>query len=167
MKEICLIPGSFDPPTMGHLDIIRRAAKQFAKVRVAVLVNADKHPAFSLEQRMDMLRRATADIAGVTVESFSGLTAEYARRIGADVIVRGLRNAADYSYEAQVFQVNSHLFPGLETLFLMTATEYGYLSSSIVREIAKVGGNVRGLVPDVIVEDVERVLGSQGRVSVG
>jgi pantetheine-phosphate adenylyltransferase len=136
--------------TNGHVDIIERAAEQLDGVVVAVLDNPGKHPLFSAEERVAMLKEATADLDGVEVDSFSGLLVEYAQRIGARVVVKGLRAVTDFEYEIQMAQMNRRL-GGVETFFMTTDPMWSYLSSSLVREIARFGGDVAGLVPPVVV----------------
>lgn len=143
-----LYPGSFDPVTNGHLDIIRRAASLFDRVVVTVFTNTAKSPTFSVEERVAMVREATADLNNVEVDSFGGLLVDYARRRGIRVIVKGLRAISDFDYEFQQAQINRELGRGVETLFMMTRTEYLYLSSSLVKEIARFGGDVRPFVPE-------------------
>ena len=153
--RIAVYPGSFDPMTNGHLDIIKRAANTFDKVYVAILTNSAKKPCFSLEQRIDWLTRATADLDNVEIDSFSGLLVNYANQIGASIIIKGLRAVSDFEYEFQMALTNRALSPNIETMFLMTNGEYSYLSSSIVKEIAKLGGSLSGLVPDFMIEEVK------------
>ena len=145
-----IVPGSFDPVTNGHLDIIHRAARLFERVVVAVAINSAKTPLFSVEERVEMLRECCAEWPNVTVGSFEGLLVEYARQCGATVIVRGLRAVMDFEYELQMAHMNRHLCPEVETAFLMTGAEYSYLNSSIVKEIARLGGSVEGLVPQSV-----------------
>ena len=152
--RIAVYPGSFDPMTNGHLDIIKRAAKTFDKVYVAILTNSAKKPCFSLKQRIDWLTRATAELGNVEVDSFSGLLVNYANQIGASIIIKGLRAVSDFEYEFQMALTNRALSPNIETMFLMTNGKYSYLSSSIVKEIAKLGGSLNGLVPDFMIEEI-------------
>jgi pantetheine-phosphate adenylyltransferase len=153
-----LCPGTFDPVTNGHVDIIERAGQQFDRVVVAVLENPGKDPLFGVEERVAMLEQATAGLNGVEVEAFSGLLVEYARRVGARVIVKGLRAVTDFEYEIQMAQMNQRL-GGVETFFMTTAPTWSYLSSSLVREVAGFGGDVRGLVPPMVVERLRNKLG--------
>ncbi len=148
-------PGSFDPMTNGHLDIIKRASKTFDKVYVAILTNSAKNPEFPLDRRIDWLKRATKDLDNVVIDSFSGLLVNYANQIGASVIIKGLRAVSDFEYEFQMALTNRTLSPNIETMFLMTNGKYSYLSSSIVKEIAKLGGSLSGLVPDFMIEEVK------------
>lgn len=157
-----LVPGSFDPVTNGHLDIIGRAAGMFESVLVAVARNSTKSPLFTLQERMDMLSEACAAFDNVEVGSFEGLLVEYAARQGASVVVRGLRAVSDFEYELQMALMNRRLNAAVETAFLMTGTEYSYLSSSIVKEIARLGGSVEGLVPDHVGERLRQQVERSG-----
>lgn len=152
--KIAVYPGSFDPVTNGHLDIIKRAAKTFDKVYVAILTNSAKSPAFSLSQRIDWLKRATKELGNVEIDSFSGLLVNYANEKNASIIIKGLRAVSDFEYEFQMALTNRALSPNIETMFLMTNGKYSYLSSSIVKEIARLGGSLNGLVPDFMIEEV-------------
>jgi pantetheine-phosphate adenylyltransferase len=141
-------PGTFDPVTNGHLDIIERASRLFDGLVVAVLENPGKRPLFSVEERLAMLKEATSDLTGVEVISFDGLLVDLARRRGIDVIVKGLRAVSDFEYEFQMAQMN-HRLAGVETFFLTTSPQWSYLSSSLLKEVARYGGEVEGLVPAV------------------
>jgi pantetheine-phosphate adenylyltransferase len=154
MQNVTAIyPGSFDPVTNGHLDLIARGARIFGRLIVAVLRNADKAPLFSLEERVEMLKEATtAWRNNVEVDVFDGLLMHYARRRKALVIVRGIRAISDYEYELQMALMNRKLEPGIETMFMMPAEAYSYLSSRLVREIAQLGGAVKDLVPAAVEE---------------
>jgi pantetheine-phosphate adenylyltransferase len=152
-----LCPGTFDPVTNGHVDIIERAAQHFDRVVVAVLENPGKQPLFGVEERVAMLKEATADLDGVEVDAFSGLLVEYAKRMGSKAIVKGLRAVSDFEYEIQMAQMNQRL-GGVETFFMTTAPTWSYLSSSLVREVARFGGDVSGLVPPVVVERLREKL---------
>ena len=152
--KIAVYPGSFDPMTNGHLDIITRASKTFDKVYVAILTNSAKNPQFSLDQRIDWLKRATSELPNVEIDSFSGLLVNYANEKGASIIIKGLRAVSDFEYEFQMALTNRALSPNIETMFLMTNGKYSYLSSSIVKEIARLGGSLQGLVPDFMIEEV-------------
>ena len=152
--KIAVYPGSFDPMTNGHLDIIKRATKTFDKVYVAILTNSAKNPEFSISQRIDWLKRGTCDLDNVEIESFSGLLVNYANEKGANIIIKGLRAVSDFEYEFQMALTNRALSPNIETMFLMTNGKYSYLSSSIVKEIARLGGSLKGLVPDFMIEEV-------------
>ena len=154
MTKTAVYPGSFDPVTNGHLDIIKRAAKTFDKVYVAILTNSAKNPKFSLEERIDWLERATKELPNVEIVSFSGLLVDFASRIGANIIIKGLRAVSDFEYEFQMALTNRKLQPDIETMFLMTNDRYSYLSSSIVKEIANYGGSLEGLVPDFMIKEI-------------
>lgn len=149
-----VVPGSFDPLTNGHLDIIERAVTLFDRVTVAVAANSGKSPLFSQEERLEMAREVCGHLPTVSVDSFEGLLVNYATRHGVTAIVRGLRAVSDFEYELQMAMMNRRLCPQVETIFLMTGAEYSYLSSSIVKEVARMGGALKGLVP----ESVERRL---------
>ena len=149
MKTLALYPGSFDPVTLGHLDLIERATTLFDSVVVAVLANREKSPLFSPAQRIRMLRTAIGKRPGVTVESFDGLLVDYARAKGATAILRGLRVISDFEYEFQMALMNRHLAPGVETVFLMPKQDYTYISSRLTRQVAALGGPLAGLVPPV------------------
>jgi pantetheine-phosphate adenylyltransferase len=152
-----LYPGSFDPLTLGHLDLIERSARLFDSVMVAVLQNPSKQPAFGLEQRLDQIRSATAHLSGVEVGSFDGLTVDFAARSQAQVILRGLRALSDFEFELQIAHTNHSLAPQVETLFLATAVHHSFLSSSVVKEVARFGGDVRHMVPAGVAEDLTRL----------
>ncbi|GBF71950.1 pantetheine-phosphate adenylyltransferase [Paenibacillus sp. 598K] len=147
LQRIAVYPGSFDPVTLGHLDIIHRAAKQFDKLIVAVLNNTSKNPLFTVEERKQLLREATADLPNVEVDSFRDLLVRYMRSVDARVIVRGIRSVTDFEYELQLASTNRHLDDEIETIFMTTNPKFSYLSSSIVKEIAQFEGEVRELVP--------------------
>ena len=147
MMRIGICPGSFDPITLGHLDIIRRAARLFDVLYVAVLDNPSKRPLFTVEERRELLEEATADLPSVRCESFSGLLVDYAADKNATAIVRGVRSPADCEYELQMATMNRQLSPGLETLLLPTAPEYAHIRSSLVKEVALFGGSVDQWVP--------------------
>ncbi|HKP84474.1 MAG TPA: pantetheine-phosphate adenylyltransferase [Blastocatellia bacterium] len=149
MTRRAIYPGSFDPITMGHLDIIERSAKLFDEVIVAVLLNQDKHPMFSTEERVEMIERA-APSSNVRVGTFEGLLVQYAVDQGAQVIVRGIRAVSDYEYELQMALMNRRLEPAVETVFLMAAEAYSYLSSRLIKEVFKLGGSITGLVPELV-----------------
>lgn len=145
-------PGSFDPVTFGHLDIIERASRVVDEVVVAVLVNNSKQPLFSTEERVEMLREVTRAFPNVKVETFQGLTVDFAKKAGARVLVRGLRAVSDFESEMQIAQTNHSLNPDVDTMFFTTSLEYAFLSSSIVREAASYGADVSGMVPAVVAE---------------
>lgn len=156
MERICIYPGSFDPITIGHMDIIRRAAVLFDKVIVAVLHNPAKKGAFPIEERLNMIRKACATIPNVEVDTFGGLLADYVKQTRAQAVVRGLRGISDFESECQMAQVNLQVLPGMETLFMMTRPEHAHISSSVVRELASFGGDVQAYIPPEIREDVLR-----------
>ena len=157
--KLAVCPGSFDPVTVGHLDIIRRAAGMFDEVIVLVMINVSKHPVFSQEERVDFIRRATADIPNVRVDADSGLLADYVRRCGACAIVKGLRAVTDFESEFQMALINQKLCPEVNTVFLNCRAENMYLSSSIVRQIAGFRGDISDFVPAQILGDVaERLI---------
>lgn len=147
-----LTPGTFDPITSGHLDVITRAAQMFDEIVVAVAASEKKHPLFSLDERAELARRATEHLPNVRVEPFSGLLVDFAREMRASVIVKGLRAITDFEYEFQMTAVNYELSEDLETVFIMSPPRYMYLSSSVVREVASMGGDVRQFVPDCVRE---------------
>ena len=152
-----LYPGSFDPLTLGHLDLIERGALLFDGVVVAVLRNPSKNPCFSVEERLEQIRSATCHLPNVQVAAFDGLTVDFAQASGAGVILRGLRAMSDFEYELQIAHTNKSLAPQLETLFLATATTHSFLSSSVVKEVARFGGNVGHMVPTGVAEDLTRL----------
>ena len=158
MEKIAVYPGSFDPITNGHLDIIKRASRIFDKVYVSILVNSSKNSAFSLEERISMIKEVTAKYDNVEVDSFSGLLVNYLNQKNASVIIRGLRAVSDFEYEFQMALMNHKLEKNIETLFMMTSGKYSYLSSSIVKEIAQYEGNLKDLVPDVLIERIIKKL---------
>lgn len=150
MENIAIYPGSFDPCTKGHLDIIERSAKIFDKVIVAVLVNSSKNSTFTVEERLDFLKMSTSHVKNVEICCFDGLLANFADQRNAKVIVRGLRAVSDFEYEFQMSLTNRELNPKVETLFMTTTAENMYLSSSIVKEVARLGGSIEDMVPEVI-----------------
>lgn len=154
MKNIAIYPGSFDPCTNGHLDIIERSAKIFDKVIVAILVNSSKTPTFTLEERIELLKTATEHIPNVEVMGFNGLLAQFADQQHAKVIIKGLRAVSDFEYEFQMSLTNNKLNPNVETLFMTTKSENMYLSSSIVREVARYGGSIEDMVPNAIAKQI-------------
>jgi pantetheine-phosphate adenylyltransferase len=148
--SIAIYPGSFDPVTNGHLDLIERGEKMFDLVIVAILENMEKQPLFSVAERVEMLREVTSQWPAVEVDVFDGLLVDYARKRGAGVILRGIRAVSDYEYELQMALMNRKLEPRLETVFMLPAVTYSYLSSKLVREIARLGAPLKGLVPDIV-----------------
>jgi pantetheine-phosphate adenylyltransferase len=160
--KIAICPGSFDPVTKGHIDIITRASALFDKVIVVVAINAKKTNAFSAVERLNMLRKVTADLENVSVDIWDGLLADYARERGAKVIVKGLRAVSDFEYEFQMALANKKLYPEAETVFLTTASENMYLSSSVVKQIAQFGGDITGLVPEVLIDEIKNGLNKIG-----
>ena len=156
--KVAICPGSFDPITLGHLDIVQRAAAMFDKVIVAVLVNPGKNPSFTAGERLDMIRRAVSDIPNVEVECFDGLLAEYARLCGAHTIVKGLRAVTDFEYEFQMAQINRKLNPEIDTVFLTSSSQHMYLSSSMVKSIAQFGGDISDFVPACICREISERL---------
>lgn len=152
--KLAICPGSFDPVTNGHLNIISRAAAMFDKVVVVVMVNGNKAPLFTSDERVELLRRVTADMPNVEVDSYVGLLADYAAEKQAGVIVKGLRALSDFEYEFQMALTNRKLNPAVETVFLTTNAEYMYLSSSLVKQVAGFGGDIGEFVPSCIVQDI-------------
>ncbi|AYC29142.1 pantetheine-phosphate adenylyltransferase [Paenisporosarcina cavernae] len=150
MTKIAVVPGSFDPITLGHLDIIKRGARVFEKIHVVVLNNSSKNPLFSADERVELIRSATSEIDNVEVSTFSGLLVDYAKEVNANAIIRGLRAVSDFEYEMQITSMNRVLNEEIETFFIMTNNQYSFLSSSIVKEVAKYGGDISDLVPKVV-----------------
>ena len=161
MGLTALCPGTFDPVTNGHLDIIERAARRFDALVVGVLDNPAKQPMFAAEERVSMLKEATHHLSNVEVDAFTGLFVDYAKRRGADVVVKGLRAVTDFEYEIQMAQMN-HSLSGLETLFMTAAPQWSFLSSSLIKEVARFGGDVSGLVPPIVAERLSEQLGGGG-----
>lgn len=150
-----IYPGSFDPITFGHLDIIQRSAKLFDELVIGVLYNSQKNALFSIDERVSMIKGLTKEYDNVWVESFEGLMVDYAKDIQADVVIRGLRAVTDFEYELQIAQTNKVEYPQIETMFLSTALQYSYLSSTIVREFASYGGDISPFVPQEIIPLIE------------
>lgn len=150
MSKLAVVPGSFDPITNGHLDIITRASKVFSEVHVVIMHNSAKTSLFTVDERIRLIQEATQDLANVTVETSDGLMIEYAKKVGAVAVVRGLRAVTDFEYEMQITSMNRVLDEGIETFFIMTKNQYSFLSSSIVKEVAKYGGNISELVPPTV-----------------
>lgn len=163
MKVIAVYPGTFDPITNGHLDIISRGVRLFDDIILAILRNPDKEPLFPLEERMEILSSVVARLPNVRVESFDGLLIDYARSRGARVIVRGLRALSDFEYEYQMALMNQRLGPDIDTFFMMPSEAYSYVSSRLVKEVARLGGDVTGLVPPEVVARLKRRLAVMGR----
>jgi len=159
--RIAVYPGTFDPPTLGHLDIIERAAHLFDELIVAVGVNSSKSPLLSVDQRLDALSELTSKYPNVQVATFKGLLADYCRSVGAHSIVRGLRAVADFEYEFQIAMANRKLNPDVDSVFLMTSWEYSFLSSSVVREVATLGGDISSMVPPSVAKLLESVVATR------
>ena len=149
-KVIAIYPGSFDPPTNGHLDLIERGSKMFEELVVAVLRNSEKNPMFTVSERVDMLRQLTRHLDNIQIAAFDGLMVQFAKSVGAACVLRGIRAVSDYEYELQMALMNRKIEPGLETVFMLPAEKYSYVSSRLVREVAQHGGPVKGLVPEIV-----------------
>ena len=157
MTTRALYTGSFDPMTNGHLDIITRSAKMFDELTVGVIVNPNKNPLFTREERVSMIEEVTADLPNVKVDSFEGLLADYVNKNQFDAVVRGLRATSDFEYEIQMAQMNACLFhKGIESVFLMTSPRYSFISSSMIKEVVSLNGCVDGLVPEVILNQIKK-----------
>ena len=159
-SRVAVYPGSFDPIHNGHLDIIERCRPMFDEVVIAVLHNEEKRPLFSVEERVEMIREHVDGEGLFRVESFSGLLVQYMERIGAHTIVRGLRAVSDFEYEFQMALMNRHLKPNIETVFMMPKEEYSYLSSRLVKEVARYGADLVGLAPPLVLERLRHKLGA-------
>lgn len=162
MRRIAVCPGSFDPVTVGHVDIFKRASKMFDKVIVLVSVNPNKKPSFSPIERIVMIQRVTKSMDNVVIDILDGLLADYVERVGACAIVKGLRAVSDFEYEFQMALANRKLYPDAETVFIPTASENMYLSSSVVKQIAIFGGDISGFVPTEILDDIVKRIGKGG-----
>lgn len=149
-RKLIIYPGSFDPPTNGHLDLITRASNLFGEVVVAVLAHDSKHPLFSVKERLEMLREVSGHLPNVSVDSFDGLLVDYAHRKNAQLILRGIRAVSDYEYELQMALMNRKLNPDIETIFMLPAETYSYLSSRLVKEVLRLGGDIQDLVPPLV-----------------
>lgn len=160
--RICVYPGSFDPVTNGHMDIIDRASKLCNKLIIGVLVNQSKNPVFTLEERVELLKCALNGRENIEIESFSGLLVDFMAKKNARTIIKGLRAVSDFEYELQMALLNKNLDSDIETLFMMTSINYSFLSSSSVRELARNGGKIDGLVPDCIKEEVLKKFSKAG-----
>lgn len=158
MKKLVVYPGSFDPVTYGHIDVIRRALRIAPRVIVAVACNLEKSPMFSTDERVTMLKRATKGMRGVTIESFDGLAVDFAKSKAANVMIRGLRMISDFEYEFQMALTNRKLAPGVETIFLMPSEEYSYVSSKLIKEAAALGADISSFVPRFVQEAIRRKL---------
>lgn len=152
--RICVYPGSFDPITNGHLDIIERASRLFDKLIVGVLVNTSKSPLFTVEERMRFIKDSCTYLDNVEVDSFEGLLIDFMKHKNATTIIKGLRAVSDFEYEFQMALMNRKLNPRIETIFMMTNSEYSYLSSSLVKEVAKFGGCIKGLIPSIVEKEI-------------
>jgi len=151
-----IYPGTFDPLTNGHLDIIERSSKLFDEIVVAIGDNPDKNPLFSVAQRTTMIKKATAHLPNITIVKFNSLLVELSTELNANIIIRGIRTATDFEYESQMTYANNSLKKELETIYLMPSLEYSYISSSVVRTLLKFNGKIEHLVPKIIVEDIEK-----------
>lgn len=158
MQKIAVYPGSFDPVTNGHLDIISRASKLFDKLIVGVLYNPNKHSLFTFEERVNILKDCVGNLDNVEVDSFSGLLIDYCKEKNISSIIRGLRAVSDFEYELQMAQMNRQLDPEVETVILTTSTQYSFLSSSLVKEVARFKGDVSNLVPDIVQVELHKKL---------
>ncbi len=158
-----IYPGSFDPVTNGHLNIIERAAKNFDELIVCVMINAEKHPVFTASERVELIRRAARHVPNITVMESSSLLADFAREQDCGVIIKGLRALSDFEHEFQMALINHKLNPGLDTMFLTTEHQFMYLSSSIVKEMAHYGADLHGFVPDAIIDDVKARMAGQNK----
>mgnify|MGYP003394348840 FL=1 len=158
MKNIAIYPGSFDPITYGHLDIIKRAIKIFDKVIVAVAHNSEKDPLFSVSERVELLKKATRDIKGVEIDDFHGLVVDYVKTKKSKVVIRGLRMISDFEYEFQMALTNRKLSEDFETIFMMPSESYSYLSSKLIKEVARLGADLKGFVPGFVEKAIKAKL---------
>ena len=155
--SVAIYPGSFDPITLGHVDLAKRAARLFDQVIVAVYARSEKPGAlFAVDERVELAAQAFAEVKNITVESFTGLAVEYARACGAGTIVRGLRAVSDFEYEFKLAHMNAHLAPEVEVVCLMTSSRHSFISSSLIREVAALGGDLRGLVPENVLDVLQK-----------
>lgn len=159
MDNIGIYPGTFDPPTNGHFDLIERSSRIFGKVIVAVATNPSKKTLITIRKRVSLLKEMVTHLENVEVSSFSGLLVDYARSVGATVIVRGLRAVSDFEYEFQMAHMNKKLYPDLDTVFMMTGEKYFYVSSNIIKEIVSLGGDVKDLVHDCVETELRKIYG--------
>ncbi len=162
MPVKALYPGTFDPPTNGHVDLILRGAKLFDHLTVAVLLNPVKDPLFTVAERVEMLKEATAEIGNVSVATFDGLTVEFARQVGASAVLRGIRAISDYEHEFQMALMNRRLAPDVETVFLQPAGRYSFVSSRMVKEVFSFGGDISGLVPPNVLKRLQKRIKNGG-----
>ena len=163
MPTLAVYPGSFDPLTNGHVDIITRGARLFDRIVVAILINSEKSPLFTMEERVEIAREVFKDVPNVEVDTFDGLLVDYVDRRGAQVIVRGLRAVSDFEFEFQMALMNQRLNGRIETIFLMPAEQYTYTSSRLIKEVFRLGGKVHGLVPDMVEDRLRRKLTARSR----
>jgi len=165
VRPIAVYPGTFDPVTNGHLDLVERGRRHFDRLILAILRNEDKQPVFSVPERIALIEDAVSGWANVGVDTFDGLLVDYAKRIGASVILRGMRALSDFEYELQMAMMNRRLAPDVETVFLVPSETYSYVSSRLVREVARLGGNVEGLVPAAVAAALARRMHPPGSPS--
>jgi pantetheine-phosphate adenylyltransferase len=163
MKRVAVYPGSFDPVTNGHLDIIHRALEFVDELIIAILINSEKRALFTVKERMEMIRKVTSANGRIQIDQFDGLLVEYARKKQAIMIIRGLRAVSDFDYEFQMALMNRRLEPKIETIFLLPAEQYSYVSSRLVKEICSLGGSLRGLVPEEVEKNMKRKLQTEER----
>ncbi|MCO7126283.1 pantetheine-phosphate adenylyltransferase [Sporolactobacillus shoreicorticis] len=163
-ERIAVYPGSFDPVTYGHLDILQRGLSVFDQIIIAVLNNSSKNPLFTVEERVDLLKKATAHLDSVTVDSFEGLLVDYVQKKKVGIVLRGLRAISDFEYELQIAAINKSLNPKIETCFMMTSNHYSFLSSSMVKEAAMYGGSVHELVPEPVEKALVHKFGKRSSV---